>query len=353
MHDITMAAIEAVGPDQPMDWELRPEKHVDSLKDRDAAAPLVKLLESPDLLSIADQYLVANRKALAAQASYKRCARLSAVGSLLAVVIASIMLLPRIGSINDEAVTIVVVAQFLLLLFSFLSSLWLTWQSPYSTWMRKRAEAEIARIQLFRFVTTSNGSGRGDSPPLLPLQLEYFRRFHLDIQRLYYRERGEQHYRAARNRFLWRCVALIFIIAAALPVLCTVQGKEWIPSWLGHWLSLLPPKGEFAQRLFLCLGLIGGALQGFLAANALISYDERNSARYRETMENLDDLAARPLNEAREAAAAGDRSRVYAFYALVDDQVSSEHREWTAIRQLVPDLSLDRLRELRLPIAAR
>jgi len=353
MHEITRAAIEAVGPDQPSDWELRPENHIAALKDPVAAAPLVQLLQSPDLAPIVHQYVVANRQAVAAQASYKRGARLSAIGSLLAVVIASIMLLPRIGGINDEAVTIAAIAQFLLLALSFLASLWLAWRRPYDTWMRKRADAEIARIQLFRQVTTANGARQATGLPVLALQLEYFRRFHLDIQRLYYRERGEQHQRAVRRRLVWRSIALIFIFAAALPILWTLQGKDWIPAWVGQWFDHLPPKAEFAQRLFLCLGLIGGALQGFLAAYALMSYDERNSARYRETRENLDDLAARPLNEAREAAAAGDTSRVYAFYALVEEQVSSEHREWTAIRQLVPDLSLDRLRELRLPIAAR
>ena len=353
MHEITRAAIEAVGPDQPNDWELRPENHIAALNDPVAAASLVQRLRGPDLAPIVQQYVSANREAIAAQATYKRCARLSALGSLLAVIIASIMLLPRIGGISDEAVTIAAVAQFLLLVLSFLASLWLAWRRPHDTWMRKRADAELARIHLFRQVTTANGASQATGLPVLPLQLEYFRRFHLDIQRLYYGERGEQHRRAVRRRFVWRCIALILIIAAALPIVWTVQGKDWIPSWVGQWFGHLPPKGELAQRLFLCLGLIGGALQGFLAAYALMSYDDRNSARYGETKENLDDLAARPLDEAREAAAAGDASRVYGFYALVEEQVSSEHREWTAIRQLVPDLSLDRLRELRLPIALR
>ena len=353
MHEITRAAIAAVGPDQPSDWELRPANHIAALHDPVAAAPLLQRLKHPDLAPIVHQYVSANRMAVAAQASYKRCARLSAIGSFLAVVIASFMLLPRIGGLGDEAVTIAALAQFLLLVLSFLASLWLAWRRPYATWMRKRAEAEIARIHVFRHVTTADGSGQATGLPILPLQLEYFRRFHLDIQRLYYGQRGEQHQRAVRRRFVWRLIALFFIIAAALPILWTLQGKDWTPTFIGQWFGHLPPKGEFAQRLFLCLGLIGGALQGLLAAYALMSYDERNSARYRETKENLDDLAARPLSEAREAAAAGDKSRVYAFYALVEEQVSSEHREWTAIRQLVPDLSLDRLRELKLPMAVR
>jgi hypothetical protein len=353
MHALSKAAIEAVGPDQPTDWELRPDKHSAALKDAAAAAPLASLLQSPDLVPIVNRYVSCNRASMLAQAAYKRWAQLSAVASLLAVAIASVMLLPRVGGINDATVTFAAVLQFLLLAVSFLASLWLGWRRPYDTWMRKRADAETARIQLFRQVTMAEVSEQGGGLPILPLQLEYFRRFHLDIQRLYYRQRGDQHFRAVRRRFVWRCMALMLIVLATVPIVWTVQEKDWIPAWLGGWLSLLPPKDEFAQRLFLCFGLIGGALQGYLAAYAMMSNDERNSARYRETRDNLDDLAARPLDEARLAAAAGDRSRVYAFYALVEEQVSSEHREWTAIRQLVPDLSLDRLRELRLPMVAR
>src|SRR5262245_24886666 len=191
MHEITRAAIEAVGPEQPSDWELRPENHIAALKDPVAAAPLVQLLKHPDLALIVQQYVSANRQAVAAQAAYKRCARLSAIGSFLAVVIASFMLLPRIGGMNDAAVTIAALAQFLLLVISFLASLWLAWRRPYHTWMRKRADAEIARIGLFRHVTTANSASQVMGLPVLPLQLEYFRRFHLDIQRLYYRQRGQ------------------------------------------------------------------------------------------------------------------------------------------------------------------
>jgi len=52
MHEITRAAIAAVGPDQPSDWELRPANHIAALHDPVAAAPLLQLLKHPDLAPI-------------------------------------------------------------------------------------------------------------------------------------------------------------------------------------------------------------------------------------------------------------------------------------------------------------
>lgn len=80
-----------------------------------------------------------------------------------------------------------------------------------------------------------------------------------------------------------------------------------------------------------------------------MSYDERNSVRYLETFNNLDDLSARPLDEARNAAAIDDATLVTTFFSLVNDQISMEHREWVMLKRLAPDLSLNRLRTAALP----
>ena len=85
---------------------------------------------------------------------------------------------------------------FACLALSILASLWLGWSKPFDIWMRQRAEAETQRIKLFRRVIDAEEQARDGELPLLPLQLEYFRRFQLDVQRLYYDKRGKQH----RNR---------------------------------------------------------------------------------------------------------------------------------------------------------
>ncbi|CAN0450398.1 unnamed protein product, partial [Phaeothamnion confervicola] len=212
-----------------------------------------------------------------------------------------------------------------------------------------RAEAETQRVRLFRSVMEADEPVHAGELPLLPLQLEYFRRFQFDVQRSYYLGRGRQHLAAVKRRLVLRGFALLLIVAAGLPVLWTLQGKDWFPAALAPMLANMPPKTELAQRLFLCFGLIGGALQGLLAAYALMSYDERNGVRYHDTWLNLEALATRPLDEARSAAAAGQREGPLAFVALSHEQISSEHREWVSLRSVSPDLSLEKLRKLALP----
>jgi hypothetical protein len=131
-----------------------------------------------------------------------------------------------------------------------------------------------------------------------------------------------------------------------------------LPSAISDLASSAPNESEEAQRIFLGLGIMAASLQGLLAALAVMSLDERNAARYRATADNLDALAGRPLDEARAAAATLEdapetatdaREKVLAFAALVQSQISSEHREWIALRKVAPDLALDRLKRLRLP----
>lgn len=349
MHELTAAAIEAIGPQRPVDWKLAPKTHAGSLKDSVNAGPLIRILQRPDLEQIIDAYEAADQAALVAQARYKRVARLAAIASFLAIALAAVMLLPRTGGVSEGMTTTAVGAQFVCLAVSMLASLWLGWRKPFEAWMQQRAEAETQRIRLFRRVTEADEPTNANELPLLPLQLEYFRRFQLDVQRLYYDKRGRQHRAAVRRRLIWRGIALLLILCAALPVLWTLQGKDWLPPAVTPLLVAMPPKTELAQRLFLSLGLIGGAMQGLLAAQSLISYDERNGARYHDTWQNLEALSGRPLDEARNAAAGGQRERALTLIALAHGQISSEHREWVSLRSVSPELSLDRLRDLTLP----
>jgi hypothetical protein len=252
--------------------------------------------------------------------------------------------MPKLG------LTAAVALQGGLIVASFVCSLLLIITKPFAGWMRSRAESEHARIKLFKRVLeeTEEKPEEGELP-LLPLQLEYFRRYQLDVQRYYYAKRGAQHARAVKLGGYVRIAALLLIAAAVLPNFWQLQGRDWVPQVLKQIFVHPPSDTELAQRVFLCLGLIGSALQGLLASLSLMSHDERNATRYLDTSRNLEDLAGRPLEEARSAALEGDRERVLGFVALVHEQVSSEHREWVALRAIVPDLSLDTLRAVSLP----
>jgi hypothetical protein len=78
---------------------------------------------------------------------------------------------------------------------------------------------------------------------------------------------------------------------------------------------------------------------------------ERNAARYATTYANLSRLREQFLEPVRAAAAQGDEAAVHAFTRIVNEQISSEHREWVYIHDLAPRPEMELL--LRLPVVGR
>lgn len=346
MGDVSTAAAAAVGKDGPSDWELKPELHAGSLPPE--AGPLKRVLMRDNLKAIIDLYISGDADARTAQTRYRRLALTAAVAGFGAVLLGGLMLLPKDEALPVLVATAAPILQFALLAISILSSLAVALFKPFDTWMHARARAETARVGLFRAVLAAEEPSSQAELPLLPLQLEYFRRYQLEVQRAYYRGRGGQHARSVRRAGILRLVALLLAALAGVPLLFTLLGPERTPELIGplvRWLS----GGETAERILLSASVIGGGLQGLLASYSLVSQSERNAVRYLDTAGNLDDLSTRPLEDARLAAGQGEREPVLAFAALVDEQISSEHREWIALRSLVPDLSLGKLKVASLP----
>lgn len=350
MAAITDEAEKTLGKAEPGDWLLFPETHAVALPP--AAGALQRVLRGPGLPEIIDRYNTYGRKAAAAQKSYKGEAKAAAIATFLAILVGSLFVLPRYEHTLAGATQIAAAIQAVLVAASLGLSLFVGYTKPFEAWMEMRATAENARHDLFDEVMKAGEAPGGlqqGELPLLPLQLEYFRRYQLDVQRNYYRGRGNEHLSASRVAHYWRIAALLILVASMFPILWSLQGKEWMPSFAQGLLNNLPGKTLLAEHIFLGISLVVSGLQGLLAAYAVISLNDRNAARYLATAANLDFLAGRPLAEARERAAAGDRAGVLAFVALVQQEISSEHREWIALRKIAPDLSLDRLATLRLP----
>ena len=340
-----------VGTDAPEDWELRPGEHATTLPD--AAGPLKRVLTRPDLEEIIDTFEISGTAAKLAQTRYKRLMRLSALSSFGAMVIAAGLLLAYAnvfgGSIPRTGLAMLSTVQGGLLLVSFILSLVVAYRRPFDVWMGERATAEHLRIKLFNRVLGANETSEANELPYLPLKLEYFRRYQLDVQRKYYRERGQEHRRALLRASVLRWFAALMILAAGLPVVLRLLYPDLslliVESGLPEWAD----DPDLQQRVFVAMSTTGAALQGLLVASNLINQDERNAARYGSTSENLEALATRPLDEARAAAAENDEQTVQTFAALVQEQISSEHREWVNLRAVAPNLSLGQLRQVNLP----
>jgi hypothetical protein len=350
MTNITNEAIDAVGKAAPGDRQLGPDLQ-DATLPAEAGA-LARVLRQPRLQTIFTDFLRFSAKADSSQKSYKRKAKAAAIAGFFGIVVGGLIVLPGRELAPPGMIQAAVAVQAVLVVLSLMLSILIGFTKPFDVWMEARAEAENARHDLFNDIMLAEeapGEREPDELPLLLLQLEYFRRYQLDVQRNYYRGRGNEHLAASRAARNWRIAALFILFISMFPIVWVLRGKQWVPALVASLFAGLPDETHLAEQVFIGTGLVASGLQGLLASLALISLNDRNAARYLSTAANLDDLAGRPLAEARERAAAGDRRGVLAFAALVQQEISSEHREWIALRKFAPDLSLNRLATLRLP----
>ncbi|MGB0087732.1 MAG: hypothetical protein WBP94_20440, partial [Rhodomicrobiaceae bacterium] len=265
------AAVAAIGKDDPdSDWNLRPQEHAKSLPPQ--AGALARVLHSDAVRQIMARFTEADARANAVQAHYKKRSRQAIFARLGAILIGGLFLLPisDAGMAGAFALKLGLFLQYGCLTIALALAAYLSVRRLFARWMEGRADAELARLALFEMVMTATEPVRDGELPLLPLKLEYFRRYQLDVQTRYYLGRGTQHQHAAGQTKRTVLILNIASVLAFLPLI--VVGAEMVG--LLHFQTLLP---YFA---FLALGT---AISGVLAALAAISsmnLDERNAARY-------------------------------------------------------------------------
>jgi hypothetical protein len=341
---IAMTAAAAIDQDdETSDWQLRPDDHARKLPSE--AGALKRVLERADLTQIIEGFRHADKAAVIAQMRYKRIGRLGLYAATLATLIGALFLMPLERWITGAPAGIASAAQMLGLAVAFFASRLLAVTKLFDKWMKSRAEAEIARVALFDAVIKTEEEAHSGEIALLPLKLEYFRRYQLDVQRRYYRGRGAAHAASVwrNNRLLG---ASVFITVASVS-LGALAGLHLVAAWQ---LPLPAPlqsmslslAGPGTNRLLLGLGVIASGLYGLGVARSLMDLDERNASRYLTTADNLTYLMETQLPQAREAAASGALEDVLTFVRSVQSLISSEHQEWIVLGSR--ERNLERLR---------
>ena len=329
------SAEEVVGRDDPAaDWRLVPDQHARALPPEGGA--LKRVLERPEIARIMQEFKDNDSAAVAAQARYKRAGRLGLYAATTATVAGAIFLLP-IEHLMAPVRGYVSAVQIGALVLAFLASRWLASARPFDAWMKQRAMAEIARARLFDTIARTEEEARGGELPLLPLKLEYFRRYQLDVQRRYYRERGAQHKAAAWRNNRWLSASFLLtilsVLLGAVIVLNMAAGLGLgLPSWIAERLAAVPMPN--LNRVILALGVIASGLYGLGVARSLMDLDERNASRFETVAANLEYLSGADLAAARAAAAAGRAQEVLDFMHEVEQQISAEHKEWVILASL-------------------
>jgi hypothetical protein len=308
-----ITATEAIGEYQPQDWHLDPHSHAQRMARE--AGPLQRILQDSCVRVILEQYEAGDAKAGEYQAKHKHYGLGEIyLGSAAAIIGAIILYLASgDGGEPDLSRSVLLLAQGFCLAGAIALKYKLGHSAIYRQWQQQRTRAETTRIELFETVCGLAGypvppTVAENELPLLPLQLEYFLRYQLQVQLNYYHERGRQHAEAAR-RFVNIGTGITFLAAVAVSL-------AGLSTELGDWVSSSA-----------IVGLVAPILLATQSSLSRLNQDEHNAARYAITHGHLLNLKKKS-DSVRRAAAADNQDEVFRFIRSVNEVISVEHTEW-------------------------
>lgn len=306
-------AIDLIGEQEPDDYVLAPTTHA---QEYDSHAPkLAKLLRSESVRAAAREYEELDKDALKAQGRFKKTANRANVAVLLAACFAACVL--ATGALATALPTPISHIAFLALGLSSAAAAaaarkWLHELRDgqlLQKWMTSRSAAEAQRLHYFDLITGQEpGDPTDESSVALLLRLEYFRRYQLDVQQAFLRDRGSDHAHAADQGLRLSGWA---VFVASLSSLAGGMLAVFHPLWAS----------------LATLGVVGAAMTGFASIRDGINQDRRNAERYGRTGTILKRLRHR-LPQTRQAVALGKRHALGEFGEAVHEQLSTEHRAW-------------------------
>ena len=308
--ELIKAAKEAIGEGQLDDYILAPKNHADLLAPK--APALARILRKSEFNAVAGQYERKDAEAGEAQAIFRNTANRANWAVFVTVCLSAALLIVGPSKFGEVGKSLLVGLGLCGMVTGALGAMWLFKVREgklLEKWMTARAGAETARLSYFERVTNVQDADEGSAIPLPILQVEYFRRYQLDIERAFYKNRGRDH-RLAAGRML-----TVGAYAVALGSLATGLAGLLGGAVSSRWVSIAG------------LGAIASALSAFASAKEALGQDRRNEERYGRTLDALEGLAEK-LDEVRNSAAEGAREPLQQFVAAVHEQVSLEHRQW-------------------------
>ena len=293
------------------DWIIAPTDH--SNKYEETAPELAKILSSSRIQGTAKQFEGCDQEAIAAQEQFKETARRANWAVLLTSCCGAFVFVVNVLDFPDNLEEIFFLALGVgAVIIGALGTMYVNRIQAgkmLEAWMSRRAKAETHRLSLFELVTGFHDHLQTDSDIPLPLiQLEYFRRYQMDVQIAYYTNARKRHENAAQRTLALSSVgAFLGTIATGLSgILGTID-----PAFAG----------------IASAGVIGVAISTFALTQEGISPDRRNAERYERTCEALEELRKK-LDDVREAAAQNNREPLEKFVLAVHEHLSLDHRQW-------------------------
>jgi hypothetical protein len=298
----------ALGVGQTDDYHISPTKHADALET--SAAALSKILRGSQLGTTAGQYEEKDLAATEAERAFSKVAKRANWAVFLSTCFSAALLIA--ASLVSDSKWLLETLGCCGILSGALGAMWMfeiRQGNLFEAWMTERARAEAERLKYFELATQSLGNSESAGIPLPLLQLEYFRRYQLDVQRAYYRKRRRDHKKTA-DKFL-----TLGAYAVGLGALATGFGGILAGALNSKWACLAG------------LATAASALSAFASTNEALGQHRRNEELYGKANDALAELAAK-LDEVRVAAAKGDRESLKQFVAAIHEQLFIEHKQW-------------------------
>ena len=309
-------ARQIIGKNEAQDYILQPKMFAELFSER--APVLSDLLTSSELEGIAEKYSQYDRKAIAAQSQYKAWMQKARLWVLLTACCSAALLAVATWLVQpDEAAlakTLFIGISIAAFVASFVATTYIKLVENLSLlkkWMGNRASAEMQRLSYFeRFAKHRFQASDGVDPIFVHLlQLEFFRRFQLDMQLNYYTQRSGDHASAAEKSATISTWSMG--IAGLAAAIAGFLGASIDPRWAA-------------------VAALGFVFQAH-ASNALsaeaVNQDRRNEERYGRTMKSLQDLKA-DMDGVRQQVSAGNTKILPTYVDAVHEQLSLEHRQW-------------------------
>lgn len=316
-EDIIAKAQSVVGKNHEDDYVLMPEEHEKLLT---AGVPEFKtIFQDSEIQGVALKYREYDTEAIVARDAFKSYSSKAQLAVFLTACCSAALLgvSTLLGQPEDTSLARVLFIAISLaaILFGTLATTWLRLiegKRMLEEWMKQRANAEMRRLEYFNLITRySPGDVQAANPTLFRLvQLEFFRRFQLEMQINYYKGLGRSHGKMADEAVTMSSWAL--------------GGAGLATGFAGFLGSALAPKwGTLAG-----LGMICQATASWILNKEAVNQDRRNEERYGRTLQYLENLRMR-LSKVRKNMAAGNEEVLAKLVEAVHEQLSLEHRQWT------------------------
>lgn len=340
---LTRRAALAVGDNPEDNIELPPlEDQINALPQD--AGPLRRILESDGVRQAYDRQKAYGAAAKNAQRNYKTSVAVIILLLIACGLAASYPLLQPTLKEREELARGFATALVYVCLLATLLLVWrLTSRRTYEQWNEARAAAEHLRRKIFDTVLGEPAVSNAGELGVLPLKLEYFRRYQIDLQRTFYGVRALQNERrAAVVRWLiWPCRLIIagWLVLIGIEILTAWGEQGPLPSVLPLWFFRALAKLQafsmsYADITWLLVGLGATAAYGATFLFTLLNNNLRNAARYEHARDNFDYLRSNDLEAARKSAAGGDAAGVSAYVSKVHSAMSAEQCDWVRLMDL-------------------